>query len=79
MDYSPTGSSAHRILQGRTGVNYHPFLLKIFLTQGLDPGTEPRSPALQADSLPSELPEKPEVVSGGKIIAFKMQLLKPPV
>ena len=24
-----------------------------------DPGTEPKSPALQADSLPSELPEKP--------------------
>ena len=28
-----------------------------------DPGTEPGSPALQADSLPSEPPEKPFLVS----------------
>ena len=29
-----------------------------------DPGTEPGSPALQADSLPSELPGKPEPGEG---------------
>ena len=35
------------------------FLLQeIFLTQGSNPGIEPRSPALQADTLPSELPRK---------------------
>ena len=27
-----------------------------------DPGIEPRSPALQADALPSELPGKPPVI-----------------
>ena len=27
----------------------------------LNPGIEPRSPALQVDSLPAELPEKPEI------------------
>ena len=31
-----------------------------------DPGIEPRSPALQADSLPSELPRKPLVRAGRK-------------
>ena len=38
-----------------TGVGCH------FLLQGIDPdlGTEPVSPALQADPLPSEPPEKP--------------------
>ena len=39
-----------------TGVSSH------FLLEGLpDPGIEPRSPALQADSLPSEPPGKPMV------------------
>ena len=34
-----------------------------------NPGTEPGSPALQADSLPSEPPGKPKVLSfSGKII-----------
>ena len=37
------------------------FRIEIFLLQGdlSDPGIEPGSPALQADSLPSEPPGKP--------------------
>ena len=31
-----------------------------------DPGIEPRSPALRADTLPSEPPGKPEIVSYGQ-------------
>jgi len=55
MDYSRLGSSVHGI-----------FLAKIL--KGLpfpspgdlpDPGIKPRSPALQADSLPSEPPGNP--------------------
>ena len=43
------------------------FLLKgIFPTQGLNPGIEPRSPTLQADSLPAEPPEKPDNTGMGK-------------
>ena len=41
-----------------TGVGCHILLLEIFLTQGLNPGTEAVSPAWQADSLPSEPPGK---------------------
>ena len=47
MDYSPPGSSVHRILQGR----------KLEWVAIPFPGTEPRAPALQADFLPSEPPE----------------------
>ena len=42
-----TGVGCHSLLQGNLP----------------DPGIEPRSPALQADSLPSELPGKPLVVT----------------
>ena len=38
-----------------TGVSSHSFLQGIFLTQGLNPGIEPRFPALQADSLLSHI------------------------
>ena len=57
MDCSPVGSSVHRILQTR------------ILEWGLpcspsgdlpNPGTEPRSPALQADSLPAGPQGKPK-------------------
>ena len=44
-----------------TGVDYHSLLQGIFL----DPGIEPGSLALQADSLPSEPPGKPGRVSKG--------------
>ena len=40
-----------------TGLGCHALLQRIFLTQGI----EPRSPTLQADSLPGELPGKPLV------------------
>ena len=55
MDSSPPGFSVHRILQAR--VEWLPFTSPGDL---LNPGIEPRSPALQGDSLPTEL--------GGKII-----------
>ena len=51
MDCSPPGSSVHGILQAR--------ILKWvaipFSRGSFQPGIEPRSPTLQADSLPSEL------------------------
>ena len=57
MDGSPPGSSVHGISQARilTGVGCHSFF-----QGGLpNPGSEPGSPALQADSLLSEAPGKP--------------------
>ena len=43
-----------------------------------DPGIEPRSPALQADSLPSEPPGKhQEVTSPGPVIMFIVLMLVP--
>ena len=53
MDSSPPGSSVHGILQAR--------ILETFTSPGdlPDPGIEPRSPALWADSLLSEPPGKP--------------------
>ena len=59
MDCSPPGSSVHGILQAR-------------VLEGLplpspgdlpNPGIEPRSPALQADALPSDPPGKPRTHS----------------
>ena len=53
MNYSPPCSSVHRILQAR--------ILESSPSPGdfPHPGTEPESPALQADSLLTELPAKP--------------------
>ena len=56
MDCSPPGSSVHGILQAR-------ILEWVAIPSPGDlsyPGIEPWSPALQADSLPSELPGKPQ-------------------
>ena len=55
MDGSPPGSSVH----GFPKEEYQSGLP--FPSPGdlPDPGTEPGSPALQADSLPTELPGKP--------------------
>ena len=56
MDCSPLGSSVHGILQAR-------ILEWVSIPSPgdrPDPGIEPWSPALQADSLPSELLEKPQ-------------------
>ena len=56
MDCSPSGSSVQGDSPGRnTGVGCRALLQGIFP----NPGTEPRSSALQADSLPSEAPGKP--------------------
>ena len=60
VDGSLPGSSVHGISQAR--------ILKcivISFSRGLpDPGVEPASPALQADSLPPESPGKPCLVHG---------------
>ena len=55
MDCSPSGSSVHWILQARLWSGL-PFPYPGHLP---DPGIKPRSPALQADSLPSEPPGNP--------------------
>ena len=57
MDCSPPGSSVHGILQARI-LEWLPFPSPGDLP---DPGIEPRSPALQADSLTSEWPGKPRI------------------
>ena len=60
MNCSPPGYSVHGILQARIlervaiGVGTPPGYLP-------DPGIEPGSAALQADSLPSEPPGKPSI------------------
>ena len=55
MDCSPPGSSVHGILQARI-LEWVAFPSPGDLP---DPGIKPRSPALQAESLPSEPPGKP--------------------
>ena len=60
MDCSPPGSSVHGILQAR--------ILQWVTVPSLgdlpNPGIEPRSPALQADSLLSDPPGKPRGPQG---------------
>ena len=51
MDCSPPGSSVHGILQARI----LEWVAMPFSRDPPDPGIEPRSPTLQADSLPFEL------------------------
>ena len=58
MDCSPPGSSVHRFLQVRI-LSGWPLPSPGDLP---DPGIEPRSPSLQADSLLSESPGKPKDV-----------------
>ena len=55
MEHSPPGSSIHGIFQARV-LSGLPFPSPGDLP---DPGIEPRSPASQADTLPSEPPGKP--------------------
>ena len=56
MDCNPPGSSVYGILQARIRE-----WVAIPSPGDLpDPGIEPKSPALQADSLPSEPPGKPK-------------------
>ena len=62
MDYSPSGSSGYGILQAR-------ILKWIAIPSPGDlpnPRIEPGSPALQADSLPSEPPGKPKEFQGSQ-------------
>ena len=56
LDCSPPGSSVHAILQPRI-LEGLPFPSPGNLP---DPGIKPRSPTLQTDSLPTELPGKPD-------------------
>ena len=55
MDCSPPGSSVHGVLQARI----LEWVVVPFSRNLSYPGIEPRSPALQADSLPSEPPGMP--------------------
>ena len=60
MDCRPPGSSFHGDSPGRnTGIGCHALLQGVFLTQGLNPHLL-RLLRRQADSLPSELLEKPK-------------------
>ena len=70
MDYSPSGSSVHGILQAEI------LVWVAFLSAGdfPNPGIKPSSPALQADSLLSEPPEKlPSPMS----VSFKRKTYHP--
>ena len=63
MDYSPPVSSAHGILQARI-LKWVPFPSPGDLP---NPEIEPRSPTLQADSLPAEPQEKPRNTGMGNL------------
>ena len=56
MNFSPPGSSAHEILQ----VRILEWVAISFSKELPDRGIKPGSPALQADSSPSEPPGKPK-------------------
>ena len=60
--YSPWNSSGQN-----TGVGRLSLLQGIFPTQGKTPGIEPRSPSLQADSLPAEPQGKPKNTEVGSL------------
>ena len=62
MDFSPPGSSLSMEFSRQEYWNGLPFPSPGDLP---DPGIEPRSPTLQADSLPSEPPGKPIKKEGG--------------
>ena len=53
MDYNPSGSSVHGILQVR--------ILEWVATSSSRGSSQPKSPALQADSLPAEPQVKPNI------------------
>ena len=73
MDCSPPGSSVHGILQAGT-LEW----VAIFSPGDLpNPGIEPRSPALQTDSLLSEPPEKPKDTGVGSPIPSPGDLPNP--
>ena len=76
MDCSPPGSFVHGDSPGKnTEVGCHVLFQGIFPTQGWNPGIKPRSPALQADSSPSEPPGKPDACAYANVfISFKWLL-----
>ena len=59
MDYSPLDSYVRDSPGKNTGVSYHALLQEIFPIWGMNLHL-PVSPALQADSLPTEPPGKPQ-------------------
>ena len=63
MDYSLLGSSVHGILQ----VKILEWIAYSFSRGSSHPGMEPRSPALQVDSLLSEPPEQPKNTGVGSL------------
>ena len=68
MDCSPPGSSVHAILQARI----LEWVAIPFSRGSPDPGIEPRSPMLQADS-PSEPPGKPQdMVNRGERLQLRL-------
>ena len=59
----PPGSSVYGILQARI-----PEWVVVLSPGDLpDPGIKPRSPILQADSLPAELPGKPKIKNASEL------------
>ena len=68
VDCCPPGSSVHGDSPGKnTGMGCLALLQGIFPTQGSNPGIEPRSPALRADSLTTEPPGKPKNTGLGSL------------
>ena len=62
MDYSPLGSSVHGVSPGRI----LEWVAMPSSSGSSQPRGQPRSPVLQMDSLPSEPPGKPVLVSGAQ-------------
>ena len=76
MDCSLPGSTVHGDSPSKnTGVGCHALLHGIFPTQGSNPGLEPRSPALQVNSLPFETPGKPKNTGLGSLFLLQGILL----
>ena len=72
MDCSPPGSSVHGILQARRILEW----VAIPFSGDLpNPEMEPRSPALQVDSLPSEPPGKPSNKHTNKLVEKEIRCL----
>ena len=68
LDFSPPSSSVHGDSPGKnTGVGCH----ALHPGDLPNPGIEPRSPALQADSLPAEPQEKPKNTGVGSLSLFQ--------
>ena len=68
LDCSPSGSSVHGILSGKNGLPFPS------LGDPPDSGTEPRSPALQTDSLLSEASGRPKKGLVNKKVALGLDL-----